>query len=64
MECIILIDGQYTATYRFRDVPRREGISFIDHLRPRHHIDRIMRQSVCARAAVRFDVLSTKQDYK
>ena len=33
MECIILIDGQYAATYRFRDVPRREGVSFIDHLR-------------------------------
>ena len=42
MECIILIDGQYAATYRFRDVPRREGVSFIDHLRPRHRIDRIM----------------------
>jgi P-type E1-E2 ATPase len=42
MECIILIDGEYAATYRFRDVPRREGISFIDHLRPRHRIDRIM----------------------
>ena len=32
MECIILIDGQYAATYRFRDVPRREGVPFIDHL--------------------------------
>jgi heavy metal translocating P-type ATPase len=42
MECVILIDGQYAATYRFRDVPRREGVSFIDHLRPRHRIDRIM----------------------
>lgn len=42
MECIILIDGQYAATYRFRDVPRREGVPFIDHLRPRHRIDRIM----------------------
>jgi heavy metal translocating P-type ATPase len=42
LECIVLVDGQYAATYRFRDAPRREGVSFIDHLRPRHHLDRIM----------------------
>jgi len=32
----------YAATYRFRDTPRREGVSFIDHLGPRHRIDRVM----------------------
>lgn len=42
LECVILIDGRYAATYRFRDTPRREGVSFIDHLRPRHRINRIM----------------------
>ncbi|MEX0641234.1 MAG: HAD-IC family P-type ATPase, partial [Pirellulales bacterium] len=42
MECIILIDDRYAATYRFRDRPRKEGVKFIDHLRPRHQIDRIM----------------------
>ncbi len=42
LECVILIDDRYAATYRFRDAPRREGVSFIDHLRPRHRIDRIM----------------------
>jgi heavy metal translocating P-type ATPase len=42
LECVILVDGRYAATYRFRDAPRREGMSFIDHLRPRHKIDRIM----------------------
>ncbi len=42
LECIVLIDGRYVATYRFRDTPRREGVKFIDHLRPRHQIDRIM----------------------
>ena len=39
---MILVDGRYAATYRFRDEPRREGVPFIDHLRPRHHIDRVM----------------------
>jgi heavy metal translocating P-type ATPase len=42
LECVILVDGRYAATYRFRDTPRREGVKFIDHLAPRHRIDRIM----------------------
>lgn len=42
LECIILVDGQYAATYRFRDAPRREGASFVQHLRPRHQIERVM----------------------
>ncbi len=42
LECVILIDGAYAATYRFRDRPRREGASFIQHLGPRHHVQRVM----------------------
>jgi P-type E1-E2 ATPase len=39
---VILVDGRYVATYRFRDRPRREGRPFISHLEPQHHIDRVM----------------------
>jgi heavy metal translocating P-type ATPase len=42
LECVILVDNRYAATYRFRDTPRREGVSFIDHLGPRHSINRVM----------------------
>jgi heavy metal translocating P-type ATPase len=42
LECVILVDGRYVATYRFRDRPRREGRPFIRHLAPRHKIDRVM----------------------
>jgi heavy metal translocating P-type ATPase len=42
LECVILVDGRYVATYHFRDRPRREGKPFIRHLAPRHHIDRVM----------------------
>lgn len=42
MECIILIDGHYAATYRFRDAPRTDGSSFIRHLTPRHRVQKIM----------------------
>ncbi len=42
LECVILVQGEYAATYRFRDTPRRDGAMFIRHLSPRHQIDRIL----------------------
>jgi heavy metal translocating P-type ATPase len=42
LECVILIDDRYAATFRFRDQPRSEGASFIRHLQPQHHFDRLM----------------------
>jgi P-type E1-E2 ATPase len=39
---VIVIDGHYAATLRFQDEPRAEGASFIHHLRPRHHVERIL----------------------
>ena len=42
LECVILIDGCYAATFHFRDAPRAEGLSFINHLGPKHHFKRIM----------------------
>jgi heavy metal translocating P-type ATPase len=42
LECVILIDGRYAATYRFRDEPRREGADFIGHLPRRHGIEKVM----------------------
>ncbi|HEX2752138.1 MAG TPA: heavy metal translocating P-type ATPase, partial [Alphaproteobacteria bacterium] len=42
LECIIMKDGQYAATFRFRDAPRAEGKSFIHHLAPSHQFNKIM----------------------
>ena len=42
MECFLLVDGDYLATLRFRDAPRKESRSFITHLGPRHHINRVL----------------------
>ncbi len=42
LECVLLTDGQYTATFRFRDKPRAEGKSFIGHLAPIHHFKHVM----------------------
>jgi P-type E1-E2 ATPase len=42
LESIILMDGKYAATFRFRDAPRAEGKSFIGHLAPAHQFKKIM----------------------
>jgi len=42
MECILLRDGEYAATLRFQDVPRKESRSFVEHLVPRHQVGRVM----------------------
>ena len=42
LECIIMIDGVYAATFRFRDTPRADGKSFISHLAPSHQFNRVM----------------------
>jgi len=42
LECVILIDSQYAGVIRFRDEPRDEGRSFIQHLKPKHAFHRVM----------------------
>lgn len=42
LECVVTINGNYAATYRFRDEPREEGAAFINHLGPRHGFEKVM----------------------
>ncbi len=42
LECLVIIDGQLAAYYRFRDRPRTEGVAFIEHLGPNHHVKKVM----------------------
>ncbi|MBP7860086.1 cadmium-translocating P-type ATPase [bacterium] len=42
LECVVVIDGKYAATLRFRDAPRAESSSFVKHLGPKHDFDRVM----------------------
>jgi heavy metal translocating P-type ATPase len=53
LECVVVIDGRYAATLRFRDRPRDEGGPFIRHLGPRHRLRRLMLVSGDREAAVR-----------
>lgn len=42
LECVILIDHQLAAHYRFRDSPRSDSKSFIGHLFPKHGFKKVM----------------------
>src|SRR5206468_2868802 len=41
LECIVVVDDRYAATYRFHDVPRPDSRGFITHLGPRHGFTRV-----------------------
>lgn len=42
LECVILLNDKYAATFYFQDVPRRESKSFIKHLAPFHQFNKLM----------------------
>jgi heavy metal translocating P-type ATPase len=42
LECVVLVDDAFAALFRFRDTPRRETRRFMDHLKPRHAVTRVM----------------------
>ena len=42
LECAVAIDGRAAAILQFRDAPRDDSRSFVEHLRPAHHFTRVM----------------------
>jgi heavy metal translocating P-type ATPase len=42
LECIVIVDGRVEAVLRFRDAPRADGRSFVNHLAPAHRLSRVM----------------------
>jgi heavy metal translocating P-type ATPase len=54
LECIILIDAQYAGTLQFHDRPRPDGSRFIEHLRPKHRIERALLVSGDRRSEVEY----------
>lgn len=51
---MLLVDGLYAATLRFRDAPRKESRTFITHLTPRHNVKRVLLLSGDREAEVRY----------
>jgi heavy metal translocating P-type ATPase len=54
LECVVLVDGRYAATYRFRDTPRAESTPFLSHLGPKHLLDRTILLSGDRESEVRY----------
>jgi heavy metal translocating P-type ATPase len=54
LECIIVIDGRFAASFRLRDTPRAEGRSFVKHLGPKHQFQHIMILSGDRESEVRY----------
>jgi P-type E1-E2 ATPase len=42
LECLVFVDGSYAAAFRFHDAPRMESRSFVDHLKPKHAVEKVM----------------------
>ena len=54
MESILLINGAYAATFRFRDTARRDACSFVSHLAAKHGVRRVMLLSGDRESEVRY----------
>jgi heavy metal translocating P-type ATPase len=54
LECVIVVDGRYAATLRFRDEPKSDGASFIAHLRPKHDFQKVLLVSGDRESEVRY----------
>ena len=54
LECLVVIDGKYAATFRFRDAPRAESSAFVSHLGPKHDFSRVMIVSGDRESEVRY----------
>ncbi len=54
LECIVVVDGRYAATLRFRDEPRHDGMSFVGHLKPVHDFARVLLVSGDRESEVRY----------
>jgi heavy metal translocating P-type ATPase len=54
LECVVLIDGRYAATYRFHDAPRSESRPFVAHLGPKHRVQRVLLVSGDRESEVRY----------
>ena len=53
LECIVAVNDEYAATFRFHDVPRADSRGFVGHLGPKHGFTRVLLVSGDREAEVR-----------
>jgi heavy metal translocating P-type ATPase len=54
LECVVIVDGRYAATYRFRDAVRDDSRTFVEHLSRRHGLERVLLVSGDRESEVRY----------
>jgi heavy metal translocating P-type ATPase len=54
LKCVVLVEGRYAATYRFRDAARNDSRTFVEHLGRRHRLDRVLLVSGDRESEVRY----------
>jgi heavy metal translocating P-type ATPase len=54
MECALILDGHYAGILRFRDEPRSDSTTFVQHLGPRHRFTRALLLSGDRESEVRY----------
>ncbi len=54
LECLVFIDDALAAAFHFHDAPRRESGLFVGHLKPSHHVSKIMLVSGDRESEVRY----------
>lgn len=42
LECVVVVDRRYAGMLRFRDAPREESHSFVEHLGPSHQFEHVL----------------------
>ena len=42
LECLVFVDGAFAGLFRFHDAPREDSRVFVNHLGPRHHVNRVL----------------------
>jgi P-type E1-E2 ATPase len=54
LECIVLVNGKYAATFRFHDKAREDSQPFISHLQPQHGVRKVILLSGDRESEVRY----------
>ncbi len=54
LECLVFIDGTFAAAFHFHDAPRQDSRIFVEHLRPRHRVNRVLLVSGDRESEVRY----------
>jgi heavy metal translocating P-type ATPase len=54
LECLVFIDRTLAAAFHFHDAPRQDSRIFVEHLRPRHRVNRVLLVSGDRESEVRY----------